>query len=70
MNTRLPVKKWGSGPEARAISAAITIEANLHTDREVMPRVEAGRLIVEPVLAGHLTLSERRDRFDPLTVYP
>lgn len=26
--------------------------------------------IAEPVPAGHLTLSERRDRFDPLIRYP
>jgi antitoxin MazE len=28
--------------------------------------VEAGRVIVEPVPADHLTLSEHLDRFDPL----
>jgi antitoxin MazE len=65
METRLPVKKWGSGLGVRSPSA-ITLETNLHADQEVTLGVEAGRVIVEPVPADHLTLSERLDRFDPL----
>lgn len=64
METRLPVKKWRNGLGVRPPSAII-LEANLHADQEVTLLVEAGRVIVEPVPADHLTLSERLDRFDP-----
>jgi len=45
---------------------AITLKTNLHAGQEVTLRVEAGRAIVAPVPADHLTRSEHLDRFDPL----
>ena len=67
--TRVPVKKRRNALGVRRLSA-ITLETNLHADQEVTLRVEAGRAIVEPVPADHLTLSEHLDRLAPLIVYP
>ncbi|MBU2828419.1 MAG: AbrB/MazE/SpoVT family DNA-binding domain-containing protein [Acidithiobacillus ferriphilus] len=69
METRVPVKKRRNGLGVRRLST-ITLEAKLHADQEATLRVEAGRVSVGPVPADHLTLSERLDRFDPMSIYP
>ena len=69
METRLPVRKWRNGLGVRRLST-IPLEAKLHADQEATLRVEAGRVNVGPVPADHLTLSERLDRFDQMSIYP
>lgn len=47
---RVQVKKWGNSASVR-IPASIMAAAALHIDQEVDVREEAGRIVIEPVLA-------------------
>lgn len=63
---RLQVKKWGNSASVR-IPATIMAAARLHIDQTVDVREEAGRIIIEPVLAPVYDLEALLDRMTPDT---
>lgn len=48
---RSAVRKWGNSPSIR-IPAAVMVESGLRLDQPVDVRVEAGRLVIEPLVAA------------------
>lgn len=63
---RLQVKKWGNSASVR-IPASIMVAAALHIDQMVDVREEAGRIVIEPVLAPVYDLDALLDQMSPDT---
>jgi antitoxin MazE len=59
----LDIKHWGNNLGVR-LPAAVAREAHLVADQRVRVTVEAGRVIIEPLLDEALTLEQRLARFD------
>lgn len=60
----LSVKHWGNNLGVR-LPQAVAREAHLHADQQVRVSVEAGRVVIEPLPTGDLSLEDRLKRFDP-----
>jgi antitoxin MazE len=60
----LSIKHWGNNLGVR-LPQAVAREANLHADQQVRMVVESGRVVIEPLAPGELSLEERLKRFDP-----
>jgi antitoxin MazE len=60
----LSIKHWGNNLGVR-LPQAVAREARLHADQQVRMVVEGGRVVIEPLPAGELSLEERLQRFDP-----
>lgn len=60
----LDIKHWGNNLGVR-LPAAVAREAHLHADQRVRVAVEAGRVVITPLLDTPLTLEQRLARFDP-----
>ncbi|MGJ0454241.1 MAG: AbrB/MazE/SpoVT family DNA-binding domain-containing protein [Methylocystis sp.] len=52
---RATIRKWGNSAAIR-MSAAVMEEARLEIDQAVDIRVEAGRVVIEPLAAPEFTL--------------
>lgn len=52
---RATIRKWGNSAAIR-VSAAVMEEARLEIDQAVDVRVEAGRVVIEPLVAPEFTL--------------
>ena len=52
---RATIRKWGNSAAVR-MSAAVMEEARLEIDQAVDIRVEAGRVVIEPLVASEFTL--------------
>ena len=63
---RMQVKKWGNSASVR-IPASIMAAAQLHIDQMVNIREEAGRIVIEPVLAPIYELDALLARMTPDT---
>ena len=63
---RLQVKKWGNSASVR-IPASIMAAAALQIDQLVDVREEAGRIVIEPVLAPVYDLDALLDQMTPGT---
>ena len=63
---RMQVKKWGNSASVR-IPASIMAAAQLHIDQMVNIREEAGRIVIEPVLAPVYDLDALLARMTPDT---
>ncbi len=61
---RLQVKKWGNSASVR-IPASIMAAAALRIDQMVDVREEAGRIVIEPVLAPVYDLDALLDGMSP-----
>lgn len=62
--TFLVIRKWGNSLGVR-LPVAIAREAKLHANQRVRISVENGRIIITPLIEGHLTLEQRLASFDP-----
>lgn len=60
----LDIKHWGNSLGVR-LPAVVAREAHLHVDQRVRVSVEAGRVIITPIIDEPLTLEQRLTRFDP-----
>jgi antitoxin MazE len=63
---RLQVKKWGNSAAVR-IPASLIAAASMHIDQAVDVREEAGRIVIEPVVAPTYKLEALLDQMDPNT---
>jgi antitoxin MazE len=63
---RLQVKKWGNSASVR-IPASVMAAASLHIDQIVDVREEAGRVVIEPVLAPVYDLDALLEQMSPDT---
>lgn len=54
---RAIVKKWGNSAAVR-VPASVMEEARLEIDQPVEVRVEAGRIVIEPLTAPEFSLDE------------
>ncbi|MFW2356661.1 AbrB/MazE/SpoVT family DNA-binding domain-containing protein [Hydrogenophaga sp.] len=61
----LDIKHWGNNLGVR-IPAAVAKAAHLHADQRVQVSVDAGRIIITPLLDAEPTLAQRLARFDPV----
>ncbi|PWB90341.1 PbsX family transcriptional regulator [Methylocystis sp. MitZ-2018] len=52
---RATIRKWGNSAAVR-MSAAVMEEARLEIDQTVDVRVEAGRVVIEPLVTPEFTL--------------
>jgi antitoxin MazE len=60
----LEIKHWGNSLGVR-LPAAVAREAHLAVDQAVRITVEAGRVVITPVVEKSLSLEQRLARFDP-----
>ncbi|MCY7315557.1 MAG: AbrB/MazE/SpoVT family DNA-binding domain-containing protein [Rubrivivax sp.] len=61
----LDIKRWGNNLGVR-LPAAVARAARLQVDQRVRVTVDdAGRVVIEPISVGFMSLSQRLDRFDP-----
>jgi len=60
----LDIKQWGNNLGVR-LPAAIAREAHLRVDQRVRISVEAGQVIITPMVDEPLTLEQRLALFDP-----
>lgn len=65
---RLQVKKWGNSAAVR-IPASIIEAASMHIDQAVDVREEAGRIVIEPIVAPVYSLDALLDQMDPKTFH-
>ena len=60
----LDIKQWGNSLGVR-LPAAIARQARLRVDQRVRISVEAGQVVIRPVMDVPLTLEQRLALFDP-----
>lgn len=60
----LAIKHWGNSLGVR-LPAAVAREAQLSADQQVRISVEAGRVVITPLVGEPLTLAQRLAQFDP-----
>lgn len=60
----LDIKQWGNNLGVR-LPSAIAREAHLHVHQRVRLFVDAGQIIIRPVLDEPLTLEQRLADYDP-----
>lgn len=61
----LDIKQWGNSLGVR-LPAAIAREARLRVDQRVRISVEAGLVVITPMVDEPLTLAQRLALFDPV----
>ena len=61
----LAIKHWGNSLGVR-LPAAVAREAHLAVDQEVRMTVEAGRVVITPIVETGLSLEQRLARYDPV----
>jgi antitoxin MazE len=60
----LDLKQWGNNLGVR-LPAAVARAAKLQVNQRVSVTVENGRVVIEPVNGGLMSLQERLAQFDP-----
>lgn len=60
----LSIKNWGNSLGVR-LPQAVAKAAHLHADQQVRISVELGKVVIEPLPQGGLSLEARLAQFDP-----
>jgi antitoxin MazE len=60
----LSIKHWGNNLGVR-LPQAVAKAAHLHANQQVRMTVQEGRVVIEPLPPGGLSLQDRLTRFDP-----